>query len=131
MFEFLDAITVNGKDIYEGTESAKEYPEFAINRGLAQNMDTVMFAAEMNKHPGIRGRMHFSYLLNAVKKKKRYAKWAKKTDVKLEALEAVQKHFNYSTEKALAALQILTKEQLDVILNKQDGGVRNGKQKSS
>lgn len=130
MFEYLDAITVNGKDIYEGTETAKEYPEFAINRGLAQNLDTVMFAAEMNKHPSIRGRMHFSYLLHAVKKKKRYAKWAKKTDEKLVALEAVKKQYGYSTEKALVALQILTKDQVNQIVNKQDGGVRNGKKSS-
>jgi len=133
MIQWVESILSTGVDLMpDPNVTAKEYPEFAINRGLSQNIDTVMFAAELNKRPGIKGRMHYAFLLNSVKKKKRYGKWVKKTDDKLEDLELVKEHFQISTEKALSALRILSKEQLKEIRLKQDiGGVKNGRSKKS
>lgn len=133
LIEWIDSISTTGRDIMPDPDvTEKEYPVFAINRGMSQSIDTIMFAEEMNKRPLIRGRMHYMFLMASIKKKKRYAKWAKKTDEKLDDLEMVKEYFNFSNEKALAALAILTKEQLTQIRNKQaTGGVKNGKQKSN
>ncbi len=123
MIGWLDSVLATGVDLMpDPNVTAKEYPEFAINRGVAQNIDTVMFAAELNKRPGIRGRMHYSFLMGSIKKKKRYNKWAKKTDQKLEDLEMVKDHFQLNNEKALRALTILSKEQLKEIAAKRSKG---------
>lgn len=129
LIEWVDSISVTGKDLMPDPKvTEKEYPVFAINRGMSQSIDTIMFAAEMNKRPGVRGRMHYTFLLHSVKKRKRYAKWVKKTDEKLADLELVKEALCLSTEKALEALTILTDEQLkDIRAKMATGGVKNGK----
>ena len=126
LIEWVDSISATGKDIMpDPNPTEKEYPVFAINRGMSQSIDTIMFAAEMNKRPGVRGRMHYQFLMHSVKKKKRYAKWAKKTDEKLDDLEMIKEKYQFSNEKALQALACLTKEQLTAIrLSQATGGVK-------
>lgn len=134
LIEWVDSISSTGKDIMpDPNVSSKDYPEFAINRGMSQSIDTVMFAQAMNQRPGVKGRMHYAFLLAAVKKKKRYSKWAKKTeDDNLADLEMVKEYFNFSNEKALSALSILTKDQLKEIRLKQStGGIKNDRKKSN
>lgn len=133
MIQWLDSIMATGVDLMPDPKvTAKEYPVFAINRGMAQNIDTVMYAAEMNKRPGLTARQHYAFSLNSIKKKKRYGKWAKKSDDKLDDLEMVKDVYQMSTEKALSALRILTKDQLKEMREKlSKGGMKNERKASS
>jgi hypothetical protein len=67
--------------------------------------------------------MQYDFLLNSVKPRKRFSPWAKKDSI--DYLESVKEYYGYNDDKALQALRILTKDQLDHIakvLNK--GGKR-------
>lgn len=123
-FDFINAIT-HSKDatIIKQPQAEKDYKSFIINRGLAYFHDTVLQANEMNRRPSIPKDWQFSYLLNSITKKKRFSKWAEKTQ-KDEYLEMVMQYYDYSKQKAMVALSILTDEQLAMIKQKFEKGGR-------
>jgi hypothetical protein len=111
-FDFLNAINDSKKDlIKEDPLTEKDYVPFMINRGLSYFPDTIMFANEMNTHAAIPKDWQFAFYLNGVNKKKRFSKWHKK-DQNSENLKLVMKEYNYSSEKAAVALELLTDENL-------------------
>jgi len=111
-FDFLNAINDSKKDlIKEDPLTEKDYVPFMINRGLSYFPDTIMFSNEMNKHATIPKDWQFAFYLNGVNKKKRFSKWHKK-DQNSENLKLVMREYNYSSEKAAVALELLTAENL-------------------
>ena len=111
-FDFLNAINDSKKDlIREDPLTEKDYVPFMVNRGLSYFPDTIMFANEMNKHASIPKDWQFAFYLNGVNKKKRFSKWHKK-DQNSENLKLVMREYNYSSEKAAVALELLTDENL-------------------
>lgn len=121
--DYLNSINTNKTDIIHNDEAEKKYPPYIVNRCLSGFIDTVMFANEMNINPHLDNKLQYHFLLNTVRPKKRFSPWLKKE--KFDDLEAVKSYYNYSNEKADAALRILSKEQLEQIklkLNK--GGKR-------
>ena len=75
--------------------------------------DTVLFANEMNKNPHLPKRLQYDFFINSVKPRKRFSPWAKKDSI--DYLELVKEYYGYNDDKALQALRILTKDQLDYI----------------
>ena len=111
-FDFLNAINVTKQDlIKEDPQSEKEYVPFMINRGLSYFHDTIMYANEMNKYASVPKKWQFDYYRNSIPKKKRFSKWHKK-DQNSDDLNLVMNAYNYSSEKAAVALEILTDEQI-------------------
>jgi len=104
-------------------DSEKSYPSFIINKCLGSFTDSILFANEMNKNSHLPKKLQYDFLINTLKPRKRFTPWVKKQT--LEELELVKQYFGYSQDKALQALRILTKHELDEIrkaLNK--GGTR-------
>ena len=100
----------------------RDYNPFLTNRSLSYHLDTVMIANEMNKYPRLPGECQFDFLYNAVRKGRRYGGWYKE-DVSPH-LEMVMEFYNYSKHKALAALKVLTQDQLRQISERMDTGGR-------
>ena len=98
----------------------KKYPPFIINKCLSGFIDTVMFANEMNVNHQLPSRLQYDFLINTVRKRKRFSPWLKKD--KINDLDAVKSYYGYSNEKAQQALKILTKEQISFIKEKLDVG---------
>ncbi|BAU40089.1 hypothetical protein [Ralstonia phage RSP15] len=121
LIDFLNALTVSGENLLIDEEAEKAYTPFIINRGIAQTIDGVLFANEMNKLPGITKQMHYGYLNRSLIKKKRYAKWPKKLAMD-EHLEIVSNYYNVSIEEAQTYLEILTPDQINEIKAKMDTG---------
>ena len=94
-------------------ENEKDYNAFMVNRGLSYFPDTVLYANEMNQYHHLESRLQYSFLINIIRKRKRFSKWNK--NVESENISAVKKYYGYSNEKAKSALDILTKEQLKLI----------------
>ena len=94
----------------------KGYSSFMINRGLSYFNDTVLFANEMNIHHHIDNRLQFDFLINIVRKRKRFSKWLKPEIV--SDVEVVKEYYGYSNEKARQALTLLTPEQITMIKKK-------------
>ena len=116
-FDFINAINLTKKNLFEDPQASKDYKPFLVNRGLSYFPDTVLYANEMNRNAGIPEDWQFSFFLNTIPKKKRFSKWHKK-DADSESLTLVKEYFGYSSEKALEALSILSDDQLVMIKEK-------------
>ena len=62
----------------------------------------------MNQYHHIDNKLQFDFLLNIVRRRKRFSKWIK-ADV-IADLDAVKQYYGYSNEKAKVALTLLTPE---------------------
>tara|TARA_B100000131_G_C18030413_1_gene578223 strand:+ start:707 stop:1084 length:378 start_codon:yes stop_codon:yes gene_type:complete len=120
--DWLNSINLNKKNILEEDPDAK-YPAYVVNRCLSGTIDSIMYANEMNMHPNLDKDMQYTFMLNGLRKRKRFSPWLKQE--KINDLDLVKKYYGYSNEKARQALRILTPEQLKYIRKKMDvGGVK-------
>ena len=115
-FEYLTAINDSKKDIMIDDIAEKGYNSFMINRGLSYFNDTVLMANEMNIHHQIDSRLQFDFLINIVRKRRRFSKWAK-PQVESD-IEVVKQYYGYSNEKARQALTLLSPEQINGLKKK-------------
>ena len=110
-FEYINAINTTKKDIMVDDIAESKYTPFMVNRSLSYFPDTILYANEMNLNHHIDNRLQFDFFINIVKKKKRFSKWLKPTE--LSDLEVVKEYYGYSNEKARQVLTILSKEQIE------------------
>ena len=110
-FEYLKAINESKKDIMIDDLAEKEYNSFIINRGLSYFKDTILYANEMNRFHHLDSRLQFDFLINIIRKKKRWSKWIKASEV--DNLELIKEYYGYSNEKAKSALSLMSNEQIE------------------
>jgi hypothetical protein len=111
--DWLNSIYFSKKNLLEEIDNPNQYPAFIVNRMLSGNIDTALFSSELNERFTMDKDMQYKFLLYAVPKRKRFSNYLKKN--KLEDLELVKSYYGYNTEKALDALRLLSKEQIDYI----------------
>lgn len=120
--DWLNSINMNKRNLLNEDPTAK-YPAYIVNRCMSGHLDTVLYANEMNKNPNLDSNMQYSFLLNSVRKRKRFSPWLRKDEIR--NLDLVKRYYGYSNEKAKQTLSILTKEQLSFIKSKfETGGKR-------
>ena len=115
-FTFLNEINYGKKDIMIDDIIEKQYNSFMVNRGLSFFRDTVIFANEMNKNHHLDSRLQFDFLINIIRKKKRFSKWNKPETV--DDLDIIKEYYGYSNEKARSAHKLLSPDQLNEIRKK-------------
>ena len=123
--DYLNAINYSKQNLLDSDDITwgKKYPPFIINRCLSQHVDTVLMGNEMNQRHGLDKRLQFHFLLNSIRKRKRFGgKWI--TTSKSKNLEFIKKYYGYSNSKAKVALDTLTKKQIEFIKLKLDKGGR-------
>ena len=124
--DYLYSINQSKKNILDDDPDAvKKYPAYVVNRCLSSFTDTVLYANEMNKNSHLPPKMQYDFLLNSVKPRKRFSPWARKDSI--DYLDVVKEYYGYNDDKALQALRILTKDQLDKISYLLRKGGNNGK----
>ena len=124
--DWLNSINTNKNNLIdEDPDIEKQYPSYIINRCLSGQLDSVMFANEMNKHPNLAKKLQYDFFLNSLRKRKRYSPWLRKEQI--ENLELVKQYYGYSNEKAKSALKLLDDEQIKTIKDSLNKGGRNGK----
>ena len=111
--DYLNSINQNKKNIIVDDDTEKAYPPFIINKCLSGFLDTVLFANEMNLYPHLDKKMQYYFFINSISPRKRFSPWEKKSSI--DYLDAVKEYYGYNTDKALQALRILTKDQLEEI----------------
>ena len=113
---------VPSKERYDSDASEmKSYTKFLINRTLSYHPDIIAYANEMNIHIDISDRLHYDFLHHSIDKKRRSKKFWAKTK-KYEHLELVKEYFNYSNQKALSALSVLSDKDIETITNLMNKG---------
>ncbi len=121
-FDFVKSITYTKQDIMNDLNES-EYESYLVNRALSYHQDCLLYANEMNKRFEISGRLQYHYLLNTIRKRKRFAKWIKPE--KIDDLKIVMEYYQVSRAKAEEYLNILSNREIEHIRIKMNkGGVK-------
>ena len=112
-FDFVNSINDTKVNIIVDKWSEEEYNPFIVNKALSFTPDTVIYANEMNSRPHLGKTLQYNFLINIVRKKKRFSKWIKKE--KIEAIDVIKEYYGYNTEKARQAVSILSEKQIENI----------------
>ena len=123
--DYLKAINQSKEPLMDSEDEMweKKYSPFISNRCLYPFPDTILLVNEMNIYNGLDNKLQFHFLLNSIRKRKRFGgKWT--TTAKSKNLEYVKEYYGYSNSKAKVALDILDKKQLNLIKAKLDKGGR-------
>ena len=123
-FDFLNAINDTKKDlIREDPLAEKDYVAFMINRGLSYFPDTVMYANEMNSAAHIPKQWQFDFYRIGISKRKRFSKWHKQDKIE-EDVKLVMREYDYSHQKAMQIIGLLSDAQLKELREKYASGGR-------
>ena len=123
--DWLNSINYNKKNLMIDEYDEKKYPSFIINKCVAPFPDTILYVNELNRMHWLDNRLQYEFLLNSLRKRKRFAKWMKAS--KIKDLDVVKEYYGYSNEKAKMALDVLTEEQLKIIKRKLTKGGKHGR----
>ena len=123
-FEYVNAINTSKKDIMIDDLAEKAYVPYTINRSLSYFNDTILAANEMNKHHNLDKKLQFHFLINIIRKRKRFSKWDKPELV--SDVDVVKEYYGYSNEKARQVLPLLSSDQ---ILNLREKVFKGGRRK--
>jgi len=115
-FDFVNSINDTKENLITDDWSEDQYNAFIVNKALSFTPDTIIYANEMNSRPHLEKVLQYQFLINIVRKKKRFSKWIKKE--KIEAIDIIKEYYGYNTDKAKQAVSILSKEQIDEIKSK-------------
>lgn len=127
-FDYLNAINDTKKDVMVDDIAEKQYVPFMVNRGLSYFVDTALLANEMNIHHHVDKKLQFDFLINSVRKRKRFSKWIKPQEQ--EALLIVKEYYGYSNEKAKSALSLLSSDQIEQLKQQLSTGGRSKQHRS-
>lgn len=123
-FDYVSAINYTKKDLMTDTDNDElaeaGYNPYLTNKALSYFPDTILYANEMNMHYNADNKLQFQYLLNIVRPKKRFSKWAKRQDS--DDFEAVKQYFKYNNAKTEQAISLLSPEQIEQIRTILDTG---------
>lgn len=121
-FEFMNQINYGKNTDFMNIDNEKYYNSFLINRKLGDFQDTVLLANIMNQFHQIDKRCQFDFLLNSIRKRKRFSK--KVATDEISDIDIIKEYYGYSNEKARQALTILSKDDIEEIKIKvSKGGV--------
>lgn len=109
-FDYLNTINYSKQDIMVDDITEKSYNSFMINRSLSYFPDTVQFANVMNQYHHLDKKLQYHFLINIIRKRKRFSKWIKKQEQ--SDIEVIKQYYGYSDEKAQQVSSLLSPEQL-------------------
>ena len=115
-FDFLNEINYGKKNIIIDDITEKQYNSFMVNRGLSYFKDTVVIANEMNINHHLDNRLQFDFLINIIRRKRRFSKWNKPQIV--DDLDVIKEYYGYSNKQAKAVHNLLSSEQIGEIRKK-------------
>lgn len=115
-FLFVNDITHGKSNIMVDDITEKAYSPYMVNRSLSYFHDTVLMANEMNLNHHLDNRLQFDFLINIVRKKKRFSKWTKVQ--KNEDVEVIKQYYGYSNNKARQIHSLLTSDQINELKKK-------------
>jgi hypothetical protein len=98
------------------------YNPYMVNRSLSYFNDTILAVNEMNRLHCLDKKLQYSFLINIVRKRKRFSKWNKPQ--KHNDIEVVKQYYGYSNEKAEQVLPLLSQPQLLELRKKVNKGGR-------
>ena len=117
--DWLNSINQNKKNIYEEDPTAK-YPSYIVNRCMSGQIDSLMYANEMNINNHLDNKLQYDFLLYTLRKKKRFSPWMRKEE--LSNLDIIKKYYGYSDDKARQVLPLISEDQIQIITRRLNTG---------
>ena len=112
-FDFINSINHTKENLIVDDATEKAYNPYITNHQLSYFSDTVHIVNVLNKYHHLDKKLQYDFLLNIVRKRKRFTKWNKPDDV--GNLEVVKEYYGYSNEKAKSILPLLSPETIEII----------------
>lgn len=130
VFDYVNSINSGKNSLMRETpddEVAESgYNAYLTNMALSYHLDTILHANLMNINHHLDNRPQYEFLLNSVRKKKRFAKWHKAD--KSDDLELICNHYQVNKRVAREYLDLLPSEEIEKIKQYYtQGGILNGK----
>lgn len=121
-FDYLNSINHTKDDLMVDDMTEKSYNSFMTLRSLSYFPDTVHYANMVNRYHHLDNKLQYHFLLNIIRKKKRFSKWVKADST--SDIEVVKTYYGYNNTKAKQALSLLSPDQIKTIRQKVDQGGR-------
>jgi hypothetical protein len=126
-FDYVNSVNFSKENMMRNTENdelaEKGYDPFLTNRSLSYFDDTIGMANEMNFRHHADKILQYEFLLNTIRKRKRFSKWIKPE--KDDTVKTLQEFYGYSRRKAEEAANVLSNGQINEIKNKlEQGGLK-------
>ena len=113
-FDYINSVSHNKVNMMQDTDNdvlaEKGYNAYIVNKGLSYFPDTILYANMMNKSWQLDNKLQYSFLLNILRPKKRFAKWVKKQES--TDIEIVKAYYKCNNVRANEYVKILTKDQI-------------------
>jgi len=119
-FEYVNSINATKKNIMVDDIAEKGYAPYMVNKSLSYFNDTVLMANEMNRLYHLDSKLQYDFLINIVRKRKRFSKWNKPELI--NDVEVVKEYYGYSNDKARQILPLLTLDQIKILREKVSKG---------
>ena len=129
---FLKSINTTKENVLLEDSNGKieeAYNPFIINKSLSHFPDTIMQANTMNQYFELDKKLQYDFLLNSIRKKKRFTKWIK-SNIE-ENVEIVKQYYKVGNEKAVEILSLLNDEQISTIKSELSEGGISGRRSNS
>lgn len=119
-WDYENSISHNKKYINPDDNGTPSYVPLRTISILSNSVDTILYANDMNINIQLDPKLQYDYLFYSVRSKKRFFKRDKKTN--FDVFQLVQNYYKYNDKRTQEALNILTKEQINIIIKKQEKG---------
>lgn len=119
LFDLLNDLYHKKKYILND-ETITDYKPFLINRWISGNLDTVLYAQEMNQRHQLEPNQQYDYYFYSLPSRKRYSAWAKAE--KDDKISLLMEYYNYSRQRAKEVLKLHTEEDYEKIKRSLDKG---------
>ena len=133
-FDYVNSISKTKKNMMQDTENdalaEKTYVPYIVNKALSYFPDTILHANLMNQNYHLNNRAQYTFLLNSIRPKKRFAKWVQ--DASNEDLNTVCAYYDCNTTRGQEYLSLLSSEQIEMIKKElETGGIKNESNRKS
>jgi len=119
--DILNDINYAKSGNYINNDNEKHYSPWVVNKCLWGVMDSLFFVQELNTFGKMTKQEHYKYLVHALPKKKRFAKWIK--EEKDELIPLIMEYYvGISEPKAKEIRKMLKPEHIEYIKQYLDKG---------
>ena len=129
---FLRSINTTKENVLLNDSNGKieeAYNPFIINKTLSYFPDTIMQSNTMNQFFDLDKKLQYDFLLNSIRKKKRFSKWIR-SNIE-ENVDTVKQYYKVGNEKAVEILSLLNDEQISIIKSELSEGGISGRRNNS
>jgi hypothetical protein len=135
IWSIIKNITETKEDLdFSNEEIKKEYKIFNINKILSFVPeifihDVIPLINQINKFRDIPREVHFNYFRNTLEQRHYYFNYIKKAkdDISQDTKDLIMQYYNIGKDDCENYLDLLSKEQINKIVETFDGGVKRGK----